>query len=180
MKNALTYGLFMALAGAALLLLMYFLGFHDTPEKMQSVQWVGMVGGVVLGVVFLSLAMRDKRADFPAAEDWGYGNALGAGVLTSLFASLFGIVTAYLYFGVLNPDFSEVTYQMQVKAMEAKGMSADAIAKAEPMMRKFMSPGVLVAFQAFFGFVWSVVLSLIIAIFFRKREQPALDAPPLV
>lgn len=178
MKNALTYGLFTALTGTALLLLMYFLGFHDTPEKMKSVQWVGLAGSVVISAVFIALAMREKRADFPTVEDWGYGNALVAGVLTGLFASLFGLVSAYVYFFVINPDFSEVSYQVQVRAMEASGKTPDYVAKAEPALRMFSKPAVLVVFQGIFGFVISVIVALLVAIFFRKRDQPADDAPP--
>ncbi|HEY1107319.1 MAG TPA: DUF4199 domain-containing protein [Opitutaceae bacterium] len=178
MKLAFTYALFMTLSGAALMLLLYFLGFQSSVEKFQAGQWIGGIGGVALSAVFLALAMREKRADFPAVEEWGYGNALGAGVLTGLFASLFGIVTAYFYFFVLNPEFSEINHQVQIRAMEAKGMSPADIAKIEPAMRMFSKPALLLVFQVIGGFFFSTIISLIVAIFFRKREQPPVVATP--
>lgn len=170
----------MTLSGAALMLLLYFLGFQSSVEKFQTGQWIGGISGVVISAVFLALAMREKRADFPAVEDWGYGNALGAGVLTGLAASVFGIATGYFYFFVLNPEFSEISYQAQIRAMEASGKPADYVARAEPAIRMMSKPAVLFVFQTIGGFFFSLIISLIVAIFFRKRELPAVAAPPVM
>lgn len=171
----------MAIAGAVLTLLMYFAGFHDNAEKMAAARWVGMIGGIGIGAACLALAMREKRADYPVDQEWGYGAAFGGGVLTGLFASLFGLLTAYLYFAVLNPDFSDVILQTQLAAMEARGMTPAQIDRAEPMLRKWMSPPVMTIMQGVSGFVMSVVLALIVAIFFRKRpaESSAGSEPPV-
>lgn len=180
MKTSLTYGAVMAIAGAVLTLLLFFAGFHDSGEKMKLAQWIGGLGGVAIGVTCLTLAIREKRALFPVDADWGYGAALGGGVLTGLWASLFGLVTAYVYFAILNPGFSDVIYQTQVTAMEARGMTAAQIERAEPMMRKWMSPIVMTIMQGFMGFIWSVLLSLLVAIFLRKRPATgaADEVPP--
>ena len=171
----------MAIAGAMLTLLLFFAGFHDSVENMKPAQWLGGVGGVAIGATCLALAMREKRAQFPADADWGYGSALGSGVLTAVFASLFGLVTGYVYFAILNPGFSDVLYQAQASAMEAKGVPASQIEKIEPLLRKWMSPIALTITQFVMGFVWSVVLSLITAIFFRKRPPTAdgTATPPM-
>jgi len=172
MKTPLIYGFAMALAGALLTFVMFFAGFHSSAEKMQSAlgRTIGTVGSLVIAIVCLLLAMRAKRAGTPPDAPWGYGSALGAGVLTGLFAALIGIVFAYVYFVFINPQMSEVVYQVQVAKMEAKGMSSDQIDRAEPMMRKMMSPVAMTIFQTIFGFLASVVLSLILAIFVRNRS----------
>lgn len=180
MKTSLTYGAAMAIAGAVLTLVLYLAGLHDSAEKMQSAQWAGGIGGAGIGIACLTLSIREKRARFPAEAEWGYGSALGGGVLTGLFASLFGIVTAYLYFGVINPGFSDVVFQAQVAAMEAKGLSAAQLEKIEPMLRLWLSPTAMTAMQFFMGLVWSTVLALIIAIFLRQRPNPAVAEPPPV
>lgn len=182
MKTSLTYGAAMAIAGAVLTLVLYLAGFHDSVEKMKPAQWVGSIGGIAIGISCLTLAMRDKRANHPVDSDWGYGSALGAGVLTALFGSLFGTVTAYVYFALLNPGFSDVVFQAQVAAMESKGMTAAQIEKIEPMLRKWMSPLAMTLMQGFMGFIWSLLLSLVLAIFVRKRPAPAGsgEIPPLV
>ena len=178
MKTSLTYGATMAAASFALVLLLYVAGFHDSPEKMSAAQWAGGLGGIGIGIACLALAMREKRALSNPENDWGYGSALGAGILTALVGGVLGAVSGWLYFAVINPGFSDVVLQAQLAGLEAKGMSAAQIAGAEPMMKKFSSPAMMTVFQGFFGFLWSVLLSLVVAIFFRRRDTPAAAVPP--
>jgi hypothetical protein len=169
MKTTLTYGFLMALGGAALTLIMFFAGFHDSAEKMQQGQWVESVVSTLIAVTFLVLAIREKRSSYPVDHDWGYSAALGTGVMTGLFAGVFATVFGHVYFSYIHPGMSDVLYEMQVAGMEAKGLSATQIEQVEPMMRKWISPVMLTVFRGFFGFVWTVVLSAIIAIFLRRR-----------
>ncbi|MES2697208.1 MAG: DUF4199 domain-containing protein [Verrucomicrobiota bacterium] len=178
MKIPLTYGAFIALGGALLTLVLYFLGFHDSAEKLQTAQWVGGGIGFILTITLLLLAMREKRARFSVNEDWGYGNALGVGILTGLVGSVLGAIFYYVYASQINPDLSEHILQAQRQAMEAKGMSAAKFEQAEPMMRKFMTPGFTAAMQCLMAIVLSVLLSLILAIFVRQRPTPPVGVPP--
>lgn len=170
----------MAVAGAVFTFVLYFAGFHDNAEKMASVQALGSTAPLAIGITCLILAMREKRANAPANSEWGYGSALGTGVMTGLFASLFGMVTAYAYFAFVNPHMTDVIFQVQAAKMEATGMSAAQIESAEPIMRKMMSPVALTIVQGFIGFLFSLLLSLIIAIFFRERpaNSGSLSEPP--
>lgn len=180
MKTSLTYGIIMAVAGALLTLVMYLAGFHDSTEKMKSGQWIGLVGGLAIAVACLTIAMRERRAARGPDQDWGYGSAFGTGVLTALVASIAGGIFAYVYFAMINPQFSDVVLQMQVEKMEAAGAPAAQIERVEPMMRKWMSPAVLTISQSISGFLMGVVLSLILAIFQRRplAATPAEAVPP--
>lgn len=178
MKIPLKYGVFMALAGAAFTLVMYFAGFHDSAEKMQSAPWIGFAAGMAIGVTFLALAMKEKRDTALFDAPWGYGSALGTGVLTGLVASLCGTVFAYCYFAFINPHMSDVILQGQIAAMEAKGMSSAQLERVEPMMRKWMSPPVMTIIQAISGFIMSTVLAAIVAVFFKQRVTRAGDLLP--
>ncbi len=177
MKLPLLFGSAMAFAGAVLTLLMFFAGLHDDVEKLKTAQWVGTLGGIAIGVTTLALAMKEKRRTYTTEEEWGYGNALGVGVLSGLVGAVLGAVFAYLYFGVINPGLSDLMVQAQIAGMEQAGVPAAQIEKTEPMMRKWMSPPAMTVFQAIFGFIWSTVLSLIIAIFYRNRPAPPVGAP---
>lgn len=180
MKTPLTYGFLLALAGAVLTLVLFFAGFHESAEKMATAQWVGGLGGLAITIACLSLAMREKRANSPADGSWGYGSAFGTGVLTALWGALFGAIFAYVYFALINPAFSDVIVQGQIAKLEASGKLSEAqIANAEPTMRRFASPPILVAFQAVGGFIWTLVVSLIVAIFFRERPVAAGAPPPI-
>jgi len=179
MKTALTYGFSMALANALFTLLLYFTGFHDSAEKMKAAQWIGTCGVLAITVTCLALAMREKRATAAPEADWGYGSAFGVGLLTGLFAALFGVVFAYLYFQFINPGFSDLVLEAQIAQMEARGMSAAQIERAEPMMRKWMSPAVMTIMGCISTFIMSLILALIVAIFFRRREIEATAPPPI-
>jgi hypothetical protein len=180
MKTPLTYGFISALAGALLTLLLYFAGFHDSPDKLASAQIIAGCVGLVIVVTCLSLAMRDKRATAPADAEWGYGSALGVGTLTALVNSVLGAIFYFIYASFINPSFADTLLQSELAKAEAKGASATQLANMEPMMRKFMSPGVSACMQLIFGFIFCFVIALIVAIFFRK-PRPAMaggEVPP--
>ena len=122
MKTYLTYGFIMTLASAFLGLGLYFGGFHADPAKLQLGQNIGIVLGIVIGIVCLLLGMREKRATTTAEKSWGYGSALGTGVMIALFGTLMGAVYNYAYFAYINPGFQEVVLDAQIMAMEEKRM----------------------------------------------------------
>jgi hypothetical protein len=181
MKNYLIFGFAMALAGALLTLVMFFAGFHSDIEKMQSglARALGFIGPTAIAVTAIVLGTRARRAEVPATEPFGYAQALGTGVMIALFAALFNLVFTYLYFAVINPDFSDIVYQAQVAAMEAKGMAAAQIESAAPMMRRMMSPAIMTAFGVIFGFFWAVLVSLVTAAFLKRSTVDSFaDTPP--
>ena len=173
MKTPLTYGVIMAVASALLTLGLFFAGFHDSVERIESGlgKFIAFVGPLAITIACLALAMREKRANTPADTSWGYGSALWTGVLTGLLAALFSAVFAYLYFAFINPGMTEVLYQAELAKLEAKGLSPEQIDRAEQFMRKMLSPGIVTVFQSIGGFLITVVLSLIIAIFYKNRAH---------
>jgi|GEM_PF-2884410 len=60
MKHALTYGLYLALAGAFLILALYFGGLHDDAEKMKLGQTIGMIGGLAISIVVMLMGGSRK------------------------------------------------------------------------------------------------------------------------
>jgi len=172
MKTYLTYGAAMAVAGLLFTLLMFFAGFHSDAEKMESgvAKTIGMIVPLAIGITCIVLAIKARRAEVPETESFGYGAAFVAGLMTGVFAVLFGLITSYLYFVVINPNFSDVVYQGAVAKMEAKGVPSDKIAQAEPMMRKFMSAPAMIVFGAVGGFCSSLVISLIAAAFLKRPD----------
>jgi hypothetical protein len=180
MKTPLIYGAAMAIGGALLTLILFFAGFHDSAEKMGSgiAQSLGMVGGLLIAVVCLVLAMRDKRANTSPDLPWGYGSALGTGVLTGLFSALFGAIFTYIYFAFLNPGVTNIMYEVELAKMEARGTPPEQIDAAEGMMRFMFSPGMATLVQTIVGIVVIVILSLIIAIFYKNRPAALQTEPP--
>ena len=168
MKTYLTYGLAAAVANALLLLTLYFLGLHSDPAKLNTAQWIGVVGVCVIAVVFLVLGIKARRASVPPTEEFGYGRALGTGVMIMLFSALFGIITNALYYSVINPEFTEIAVQAQVTQLESRGLPPDALERAERGVRFMMKPPVL----AIAGFVMAMIggtcWSLVTAAFLKR------------
>ncbi|MBP6507748.1 MAG: hypothetical protein KA257_09305, partial [Opitutaceae bacterium] len=55
--------------------------------------------------------------------------------------------------------------------MEAKGMSADQIERAEPFIRKWMNPVMMTVSSFVMFFITNVVIALIAAAFVKNRPQ---------
>lgn len=177
MKTYLTYGFAMALAGALVTLVLFFLGFHSDPAKVQTGNWISTPLLIIITVVCLVLGTKARRAEVPATEEFGYGRALGSGVMIVLFSALFGIVTTLLYATVINPGFADVLVQAQAAQMEAKGIGSAQIEQMEKGMRFMMKPPMM----AVFGFVstmfWGAVVALITSAFLRRpAAEPAVAA----
>jgi ABC-type dipeptide/oligopeptide/nickel transport system permease component len=179
MKTYLTYGFAMAFAGAALAVLLYLLGYHSDPAKLRAAQGIGMAGGLAIGVTCIVLGTKARRAEIPASEEFGYGRAFGAGFMIALFASLFGIITTFVYAKFINPEFVDVIVQAQVQQLEAKGLSADKIQGAEKVIRTMASPYVQACFSFIAGLVMGTIISLITAAFLKRPAAPfAAETPP--
>ncbi|MCC6415314.1 MAG: DUF4199 domain-containing protein [Opitutaceae bacterium] len=169
MKTSLTYGFIMALGTSLVSLALFFLGFHDDPAKVQTSQNISMVLNTAIAIICIVLGMREKRALTPADKNWGYGSALGTGLMVSLWGALFATLYTYCYFALINPAMGDVIYQAQVLKMEEAGMSSADIARAEPIMRKWMSPVVITIMGFFMIFIFNVLISFIAAIFVKNR-----------
>jgi hypothetical protein len=176
MKISITYGFFLTLASSLLSLAFFFTGYHDEVAKLETAQNIAMVLGVAIAIFCMLMGMREKRELTPADGKWGYGSALGTGVLIGLFGAIFSSIYTYCYLTFINPNMGELIFQMQVLKMEVKGMTDAQIAQAEPMIRKMMSPVLLTVVSTFTIFIMNVVLALITAIFAKNR--PTVEAEP--
>jgi hypothetical protein len=179
MKIPLTYGFIMTLCGAFVSLGLFFSGLHSDPDKLKLAQTIALVLGVVISVTCTLLGMREKRANTPADKPWGYGAALGTGVMIGLFGTIFGAVYNYCYFAFIDPSFQEVVLQAQIAALEAKNLSSAQIEQAEPYIRPWLKPGAMTATGAVMAFIWSLVISLIVAAFVKARPDNAAPVPPV-
>ncbi|MEO6569221.1 MAG: DUF4199 domain-containing protein [Opitutaceae bacterium] len=178
MKTYLTYGAAMAIAGVLLNLGLYFAGYHTDANKLGMAQVIGALAGNAIAITCIVLGMRARRAEVLATnEAFGYGRALGAGIMITLFAALCGMLTGYLYMHVINPGMTDVMIQNQVQKMEASGASADAIEKMENITRKMMNPAVMTAMGFVFAMFGGTVISLIAAAFVKRESS---DAPPAI
>ncbi len=168
MKTYLSYGLAMAIASLLLTLALFFAGYHSDPEKIQTAQLIVTIVGLAIGVIGIALGTKARRAEVPASEPFGYGRALGAGVMIGLFSAIFGTVFHLTYSLAINPDFNEMLVQAQMAKLEADGMAANQIEAAEAVMRKVMHPALQAVFGLVGGTVYGTIIALITSIFLRR------------
>jgi hypothetical protein len=170
MKTCALYGFISALAGAFLVLALYFLGLHSDPAKLGTAKIVGSIGGLAIGIVITTLGVKARRAEVPADEPFGYGSAFGTGVLISIFASILSAIFSYAYYAFINPAFSEVMLQDANEKLEAKGISGSQLDKIESFNRMMFSPVPEALIALIFGFIFGVIISLVVAAFLKRPE----------
>jgi hypothetical protein len=176
MKTYLTYGSAMAGGGFLLVLVLYILGFHSDPAKLGTAQGIQTVVGLGISITCIILGTKARRAAVPATEEFGYGSALGTGVMITLFAALIGIVTNIVYLSFINPGMGDVIMQAQMAKWDAAGLSSARIEQAEGMMRKMMSPPIQTAFGFLFGMCIGTIISLITAAFLKRPPSDELQS----
>lgn len=178
MKTCALYGVAIAVAAALLVLALFFLGFHSDPAKFQAAKIIGGLGSLAIGVTVTVLGVKARRSEIPESEPFGYGRALGAGVVISLVANILCAVFNYAYFALINPGFSDIIVQDQLDKMQAKGIDGARAEQAEKIIRFMMSPGMYAVQTLIGGFIVGVIISLIVAAFLKRNEpmEPPVQA----
>lgn len=177
MKTCSLYGFILAVSTAVLTLILYFLGLHSDPAKLGMAKWIGGLAGLAISITVTVLGVKARRAEVPDSEEFGYGRALGAGVLISLVASVLGSIFTYAYVAFINTGYTEVLLQDQMDKLQAKGMSGTQLDQAEKVTRMFMTPVAMTVMGLIFGVIFGVVVSLIVAAFLKRAAR---QAPPPV
>jgi hypothetical protein len=172
MKICALFGFISALAGAFLILTMFFLGLHSDISKLGIANTVGSVGALVVSVACTVLGVKAWGAELPAGEGFGYGRALQAGVLITLFGSAFSSVFIYAYHRFINPGLSDILLQDSFNKLEARGLSGERLDKMEAFNRVLFTPFWEAVTGLVFGIIVGVIMSLVVAAIL-KRPPPA-------
>ncbi|SDS29076.1 DUF4199 domain-containing protein [Opitutus sp. GAS368] len=167
MSTKFLYALTLTICGAVFSLLMFFTGFQT--EKLaigQKIEWLRLL----ITIAVLYLGVKAVREETPG-KGFSYGQALGAGTLISLYATLMGSVYAYIHFKFVNPNFFTYQLNMMREQWAAKGIPDAQIDRMADMTEKWSGPGLYAGFGFVIGFIVCFVISLIIAAIL-KRPAP--------
>lgn len=167
----------MSLAGALLTLLLFFAGLHSDAAKLSLAQNIGMAFGFAIAIGGTILAIRARRAELPASEDFTYGSALGAGYVASIVSTLLSALFSGIYMAFINPGFVDVMVQAQLTKMREKGMTDAQIDQAEKMVRLFSNPALSSVIQVFAGAFIGLVICLVIAAFMTRKATASVPPP---
>ena len=179
MKVYLTYGFVLALAGALINLILYFAGFHSDVDRLQTGQYIGGAVGLTIILVGLFLGIRAVRENAPD-KSLSYGKGVLSGLLIGVFNGLFGAVFVLLYGLVINPEYHELLYQMQVDKLTEKGVPAAQLDKMEGVMHIMTGPWVAAVSAIITVPIVFVLIALIFSAFLKRTPQPpALEQTPV-
>ena len=165
MKTCFTYGCIMTFASALITLALFFAGFHNDPAKIGTAGWIQGLLGLAISITVLVLGQRARRAETPPDKPFGYGTALGNGLLIAAVALITGVIFQFVYESYINTGFIETYPQAQSMKLEAKGLSQDQIDRGMTMMRKFSGPIVRAIFGLVVGGIFMVIVALITSAF---------------
>jgi NhaP-type Na+/H+ or K+/H+ antiporter len=127
-----------------------------------------MIGGIILGQLAYKKALGGTLT---------YGQAVGSGVLTMVFASVISGIYTYLLYSVIDPSLQE---QMRIfteeQIIQQGRVPEEQLEMAVNMASKFQTPLMMLVMSVFGGALVGVVISLITSIFVKKNPSDEVPA----
>lgn len=167
-KANLTNGLILGLIGVVYSLIMYFMDMSF--NKVQ---------GYVFLVILLFLLynfIRSYRNNYLYGYIT-YGQAVGAGVIISLYYSVVIAVFTYILYAFIDPDLIKKQLAMAEELLMKKGTTQQAIDAAMSIQTKIMKPAIMAPFSILGTMIRGTIMSLIVSIFLKKEGNPLVDSP---
>lgn len=165
MRSALRYGILLGLALFGLTLVIHAAGFNATPERLQMARQMESLGGFMLLMVALVAGLRSLQKATPA-EPMGFGRALKTGTVIALVGGVLGGLGIWLYGTAINPDYAAT---LRAALLAGHEFTAEEVALAERQLDHMTSPLMLGAVQAATIAFFGAIMSMAVAVFFRRR-----------
>jgi len=163
-KIALNYGIVLGFVSILLHVTLFSMGKHLEQD------WKVMVLSLAITTVIIVLGIKKFKETNNGFLSLGQG--LKTGIAIAMISSVVYIIYTLLFMNVIAPETMEQTLEIaRQKLLENPNMSEDQIEQAMAIQRKFSGPAFLVPmmliFSLFFGFIISIIVSLIM----KKNEE---------
>jgi hypothetical protein len=168
--HTLIYGVGTGLVLIVLSLILYVTNLYMN-DVLRYLEYVIMIAGMVIG------SLQYRKVQLKGFMT--YGQAFSANFLIGLFATVVSVIFFFFYIKYINTGLiDEIMAQVRTK-MEAKAgnMSQEQMDQSMMWTEKFMSPVWMVIWGFLVSAFWAAILSLIIAIFIKKKNP---DAPTMI
>ena len=137
----------------------------------KAAQYVGYPV-MIVGVIMAQLAYKKALGGTMT-----YGQALGAGVLALLFASVISGIYTLLLYTVIDPGLQEQLRIFTEEQIIKQGkVPEEQIDMAVEMATKFQKPVIMFAMAIFGGAFLGLIISLITSIFTKKNPVDEVPA----
>ena len=164
-KSSLMSGIYLGIAMILLSVIFYVTG---NPFSKVS-QWIGyaiMVAGIVLAQTSYKKTLGGTMT---------YGQALGVGVLTMVFASVLSSIYSFLLYQFIDPSLQEQLRLFTEEQIVKQGkVPEEQLDMAVNMATKFQTPVMMLVMGIFGGAFMGLIISLITSIFTQKKPKEDL------
>ncbi len=130
----------------------------------KAAQWIGyvvMIAGIVMAQLFYRKTLGGTMT---------YGQALGVGILTMVFASLLTSIYTFLLYQVIDPSLQEQLRLFTEEQIVKRGdVPEEQLEMAMNMATKFQTPVMMLVMGIFGGTFMGLIVSLITSIFTQKK-----------
>lgn len=163
-RVSIRYGLIFGLVSAIYGILLYVFELETNPA-LPYLSWILMIVAIVQ-------AIKDYRSQNQGFVSYGQGLSIGA--LTGTIMGLIGGILNTFYITVIDKTPLQRIADITRQKLEEQGLDDQAIENALEMSQKFQSPGLLFVFavlgSAFFGFIFSLVISAVL-----QKKRPTFE-----
>jgi hypothetical protein len=161
LKNAMNFG---AMLGLASMLISFILQLLKIREgALAQILMVLIIGiFIVLGSNFYKKSNNGFMS---------YGQALGQGVLISLFGSILLAFFIYFYFQMASPESLQEIKDMAEIQLEEQGLDEKEFEMALKIQQMIMTPGMMALFTILGNMLIGTVISLITSAFLKKEDN---------
>ena len=153
-RIALKWGVIFAIIIIIYSIVLHMTGLWKNPF-LTFISFIILLPGVILAVREYKL-LNEGYLNF--------GDGLGTGALMAAVAGLIAAVFNYIYVTLIYTNISGQMLEIQRKRLEAQGFSPERV---EEFLQysSFMTPGMMLMITwftyIFFGFIWSLIVSVI-------------------
>ncbi len=161
-KTSFMAGIYLAIVSILVSVVFYVTG-NPFSKLAQWLNYVIIIAGVVYAQANFKKILGGTMT---------YGQALGVGLLTVVFASIIGSIYTYLLYTVIDPSLQDQLRLYTEEQIVKKGkVPEEQIEMAVNMAAKFQTPGMMVVMGILGGAFIGLIISLITAIFTKKNPK---------
>lgn len=161
-KSSIMSGIYLGIAFILLSVVFYVTG-NPFSKVSQWIMYVLMVVGIILAQISYRKSLGGTIT---------YGQALGVGVLTLVFASVVSGIYTFLLYEVIDPSLQEQMRLFTEEQIIKQGkVPEEQVEMAVEMAAKFQTPVMMVVMGIAGGAFIGLIISLITAIFTQKKPK---------
>lgn len=167
LKYALNAGALLGIVLMIVALIQSLLAMYDS-KIFQFISYAVLIAGLLYAIK----SYRDNELGGYIT----YGNIVGLGTLTALFAGIISGFIFYLYLKFVDDSMIAFIYSKAEQDMYDKNLSDEQIATSMEYMKSFTSAGMIALMSVLGNTFFGLVISLIAGIFLKKEADESLQA----